>query len=504
MMDFGKLSERDEKDYVVKIAERSALLSNGTCFADEIGLLATTLSSIHKHLNNRSVPSNVPWMISLRDAVRVTRIMKFLIEFNNKLAPAFVFFSQRTFSHLLLLTVYVCYVLRLPAKGDQDALLSIICAELKIETVDANMNITTTMKQFVDLGTLPEGVRKTTYFLENTFAMFLALISRTPIIIIGAPGTSKSLSLTVLLSFLSKVNTGHSGFHRIFPHHFQGSHAATTKSVMTVVDRVKKNAIADANVRHALIMDEISLLLDAPANPLKCLHSVLEPREEKVPLFAFIGISNSDFDAAPSSRAIVIHRQEPSAAELTSLLKEIGQYSDDIIPQLLTNIHEAMKSKVSEVYSGYGNNFFGMRDAYQLAKWLNRNGFSSRDRRVAFLRAYGGLPLKNSAVFEGIVKIFSDNVANSEGDQNCLFWDQNASYTGRQLYKDSLKACLLSLQDPTPDSRHVLFIGSLQFSLHLVYRSRQDVVVIQGSRFKKDAYNMVSYNHLSKVITAVK
>ncbi|KAL0235658.1 hypothetical protein GEMRC1_002240 [Eukaryota sp. GEM-RC1] len=509
MMDFGKLSEKEEEEYVVKIAERSDLVSS--CSTTEITTLAKTLCRIHKCLNNRSAASNVPWMISLRDAVRATRILKFLIEFKNNLAPEFMFFSERTFSHLLLLTVYVCYILRLPTKNDQNSLLKVICYELRTSLTVARQQINTTLSQFVDLGTLPEGVRKTTYFLENTFAMFLALISRTPIMVIGAPGTSKSLSLTVLLTFLSKVNTAESGFHRVFPHHFQGSHAATTKSVMTVVDRVKKSAIADTNVRQALIMDNCSLLLDAPANPLKCLHSVLEPREEKVPVFAFIGIFNSDFDAAPSSRAIVIHHQEPSDAELTALLKEIGQHRGTKIPELLTKIHKLMNYQANKIYPCHGNQFYGMRDAYQLSKWLNiGSGFIQRDRRLGFLRAYGGLPLKNDAIFEVVSTIFAPEkkkrVRNESGTEDIdLFFDKPLPRSFRsQLDKELLIACSRSLRDPSPDSRHILFIGSLQHSLYIVDRSRQDVVVVQGSRFKKDAYNDVSYNHLSKVITAVK
>ncbi|KAL0235062.1 hypothetical protein GEMRC1_001644 [Eukaryota sp. GEM-RC1] len=498
MMDFGKLSERDEEEYVVKIAKRSDLVS--ICSTPEITTLAKTLSRIHKCLSNRSAASSVPWMISLRDAVRATRILKFLIEFKNSLAPEFIFFSEQTFSHLLLLTVYVCYILRLPTKDDQNSLLTVICSELRTSPYIARQRITTTLSQFVDLGTLPEGVRQTTYFLENTFAMFLALISRTPIIIIGAPGTSKSLSLTVLLTFLSKVNTAESGFHRIFPHHFQGSHAATTKSVMTVVDRVKKNAIADTNVRQALIMDNSSLLLDAPANPLKCLHSVLEPREEKSTPVCFY------------CRAIVIHRQEPSDAELTALLKEIGQHRGTKIPALLTKIHMLMKSKADKLYPCHGNQFYGMRDAYQLAKWLNvRGGVSHKDRRIAFLRAYGGLPWKNNAVFEVVSTIFAPEkakrVKNEFGTDINLFFDRSIPRSYRsQLEKESLKACYSSVQDPSPDSRHILFIGSLQHSLYIIRRSRKDVdiVVVQGSRFEKDAYNDVSYNHLSKVITAVK
>ncbi|KAL0249177.1 hypothetical protein GEMRC1_004410 [Eukaryota sp. GEM-RC1] len=485
MMDFGKLSEADEQQYVVKIVERSALVSDNLCSSSEARLLARVLSRTHKCLHYRVVFSSVPWMVSLRDVVRATRILKFLIVFSRNLIP------------------------ELPTKNDQDILLTVISSDLQTSLEVARQEINTTLSKFSDLDGFPEGVVKTNYYLENIFAMFLTLSSRTPIMVIGASGTSKSLSLTALLTFLSKVNTTESGFHGILPHYFQGSHAATTKSIMTAVDRVETSAKADTTVRQALIMDEMSLLLEAPENPLKCLHSVLEPRVEKVPLFAFIGISNSDFDAAPSSRAIVIHREEPSAAELTALLKEIGPYNDLEVPELLTTIHKLMKSTANEIYPSHGINFFGLRDAYQLAKWLAQSDLRHRDRRVYFFRAYGGLPLTNNAVFETISRIFSLDfpkpVKYDSKNKNNLFYPRKVLSTDLPtVRKDLLFACCRSLQDPSPNSRHTLFIGSLQLSLHIVNKARQDVVVIQGSRFEKDAFNDVSYNHLSKVIAAAK
>lgn len=54
-----------------------------------------------------------------------------------------------------------------------------------------------------------------------------------------------------------------------------------------------------------IIFDEIGLAEISPHNPLKVLHSLLEP-----PKVAFVGISNWSLDASKMNRAITLSRPD--------------------------------------------------------------------------------------------------------------------------------------------------------------------------------------------------
>ncbi len=64
-----------------------------------------------------------------------------------------------------------------------------------------------------------------------------------------------------------------------------------------------------------MIIDEIGLAEISPFNPLKVLHSLLEPTnfDDRVP---FVGISNWSLDASKQNRAIALSRPAPIERDL--------------------------------------------------------------------------------------------------------------------------------------------------------------------------------------------
>ena len=49
---------------------------------------------------------------------------------------------------------------------------------------------------------LPAGIAKTEALKENVFAMIICTVTKTPLIIVGAPGSSKTLSFSLTISNL--------------------------------------------------------------------------------------------------------------------------------------------------------------------------------------------------------------------------------------------------------------------------------------------------------------
>lgn len=60
-----------------------------------------------------------------------------------------------------------------------------------------------------------------------------------------------------------------------------------------------------------VVIDEIGLAEISPHNPLKVLHSLLEP-----PKVATVGISNWALDASKMNRAITLSRPDPAIEDL--------------------------------------------------------------------------------------------------------------------------------------------------------------------------------------------
>lgn len=73
------------------------------------------------------------------------------------------------------------------------------------------------------------------------------------------------------------------------------------------------------------MFDEIGLAEISPHNPLKVMHSLLEP-----PRVATVGISNWSLDASKMNRVINLSRTEPSEDDLLQSAFEISSQSKNI------------------------------------------------------------------------------------------------------------------------------------------------------------------------------
>ena len=79
---------------------------------------------------------------------------------------------------------------------------------------------------------------------ENIFVILVSLMNKIPVLLIGNPGNSKSLSIRMLGSNLRGKNSD-SRFCKSLPElnfvYFQGSEACTSKGVEQIFDKVKQS-----------------------------------------------------------------------------------------------------------------------------------------------------------------------------------------------------------------------------------------------------------------------
>ncbi|KAL0221493.1 hypothetical protein RCL1_001347 [Eukaryota sp. TZLM3-RCL] len=508
IMDFGSLTDADERAYVREIATKFSFGNT----SDTASNLLIRLHSLLKQGNTAS------WMVSLRDVQRCILIASKLQELMNNREFALwghKYNRSRNPNTSLALAAYVCYVVRPHCRELRDRLLQVLDSEIGRGTKEL---VQESMIEFAEKIQRPDDIVLNTALVENIFSLFCGIISKTPIIIIGVPGQSKSLALTLLLSYMCKTTGRPSYLPQVHTTSYQGSRAATSESLLhvvkTVEEKAKKHEEEQKKANHhreeegqkrnevtqCLIMDELSLMKDAPANPLKALHSILEPKSRK-PSFAFIGISNCEFDAAPSSRSIIVQRREHTANELTDTLSAIclGRRSH---AKELVEIHKKLQKLATTFLQSNSSHsqstsfyFYGNRDIYALAKFIAKSTASSLDHAThapMFLRCYGGLPLsKNKSLMNDVQKQFH-KVAKRD-------------LTKGTVYQETLRLALAeNLEDHSSTARHLLLIGSFSRALQLLNRSPRasELETLVGSRYEADSYREFNYHQLSRILTA--
>ena len=213
------------------------------------------------------------------------------------------------------------------------------------------------------------GIGKNTLLKENVFLLFVSLITNIPLIIIGKPGSGKSLSVQ-LINKSSKGEYSNNKFFKMYSKiiqtYFQGSLSTEAKDVENLFRKVsdkltfykrlqeqqKKEGIKNIiklPISEACF-DELGLADRSKNKPLKVLHPKLD-FAGKYENESFVGISNYSLDAAKLNRALVstVPDLDGRKDELSTTAKTIveGIYpkiKDDNIFEVLSNTYFEYKN----------------------------------------------------------------------------------------------------------------------------------------------------------------
>ncbi|CAI2174630.1 14904_t:CDS:2, partial [Funneliformis geosporum] len=146
--------------------------------------------------------------------------------------------------------------------------------------------------------------------LENVLAAIVCIMCKIPLFIVGAPGSSKSLAIRLVDQNLRGLDSNDTYFRTLpqaffIPH--QGSSSSTSDGIEKVFQKAKayqKTSSDEFPVISVVLLDEGN-----PYNPLKVLHSLLEPSYPvECPTVSVIGISNWRLDNSKNSRALLVQR----------------------------------------------------------------------------------------------------------------------------------------------------------------------------------------------------
>ena len=391
---FGRIDDIDEKKYIHSIVEK--------LFTEQEKDLheATTevISECHKYLRNTFDPS----VVSLREISRFSKCIEFFQKYftikNN--------FEKRSNNEKnnkirsIICSIYICYYIRLtndkkrnnfdillrPAllrliinKGNDNSEGKDLMEEIKDEELGKEIlkrpeEIIRNFSDFLRIEQdyllnkieLDKGIGKNTLLKENVFLLFLSVVTNIPLIIIGKPGTGKSLSAQLIDKSMKGIyskNKFFKQFPKIIQTYFQGSESTQPVDVENLFDKASNrlNYYKDNKLElpiSMILFDELGLAEHSKSNPLKVLHSKLEysGKEEGV---SFVGISNYSLDAAKVNRALIL-----SVPDLDQRVDELMQTSKNIVESI------SDKLKNDKIFEILSRTYFDYKNTLQIIKEL--------------------------------------------------------------------------------------------------------------------------------------
>ena len=220
--------------------------------------------------------------------------------------------------------------------------------------------------------TLSPGIAKTEALKENVYATVVCTMTRIPLIIVGQPGSSKTLSFKIVSMNLLGQESPNAVFRtcEVFkaldPHFYQCSRNSSSVEIEIVfqraIDRQASLHELSGNKLSVVMMDEAGLP-ERSHESLKVLHYYLD--DQKV---AFVGISNHILDAAKMNRAVTLFRPEICQQDVEVLAKGCLLKDTSYVKGFSHSYLDVMRDASIQV-----NTFFGLRDFIHFCAYLRRS-----------------------------------------------------------------------------------------------------------------------------------
>ena len=415
--------------------------------------------------------------VSQRDIQRVFK----LVPFFRRILPKEVDGIERGPSQILVECIYlaiaVVYYLRLPQVPSTSGGVCRLRFEESLrqegfsEVVGKCVNNFVTRKNFH----IPPGVALNDALKENIFAIIACIHTSVPIGIIGAPGSSKTLSFHIVRDNLRGKQSRKpfcQNLDAVDSFFYQCSEHSTSNEIKSVFDKAieRQKFYADAEARAdearrqptrcVVFLDEAGLPKeDSSDMVLKVLHPYLD--ECKV---SFVAISNRHFDSANENRMVIVLRSLATLEDLCVLaLGCLGIEETEVDQTTLCFVRGICRGFLNILTNDVFARLFHYRDLVYTLRFLHRNRLSGHSHGLQansalFLRAleenFNGItvedfralvgiffaavngemasislefPMPNQDKFRGIIDIMQDSM---RGREDSLLTDVDGSVIG--------------------------------------------------------------------------
>ena len=414
---FGSIDDIDEKKYIFSILEKSFTESEKHLHE----VTTDAISQCHIYLRSKFDPS----VVSLREIARFTKCLEFFKEYF-KIKNEFLGKRNNENNNKLrsiICSIYLCYYIRLTNQDlrfNFEAKLRQILINLintnatseeqgkdlieQINNEEFKLEIETSsppekIKFFSDFLKneqnflieqieLDKGIGKNVLLKENVFLLFLAVVTNIPLIIIGKPGTGKSLSAQLICKSMKgkySKNKFFKKYPRIIQIYFQGSESTQPEDIQRLFRKAesKSNSVRakleekSNNRLFPIIMvlfDELGLAERSESNPLKVLHEKLEYTGKKEGV-SFVGISNYSLDAAKVNRALVL-----SVPDLDERIDDLNETAKNIVASISERIQsDDIFRIISRTYFNYKKIIKTIKDLVVYKKYIYEKKFEAEN-----------------------------------------------------------------------------------------------------------------------------
>ena len=338
---------------------------------------------------------------------------------------------------------------------------------------------------------------------ENILLMFFSIYSQIPLIVVGKPDSSKSLSIQLIIRYM-RGEYSNSNFLKKYPAinvtYFYESEMNTPESIENIIKEAQKKIdLIDYNqkVISLLVFDNLDLSEKCPTNCLKGLHSKLEillEQEEKKRI-SFIGLSN--------------WRLDPVKMNLAAFLAIPDFKLDDIklnIETMANSYNKGIYNKYSKQYKLLGKIYFNYKE--YLKKDLKDESYSNFDGERNFynlIKIFSNEMIKYNMTDDpyiidmGVQKALARNLYNLEINRESILKEYVKDINIDNLRTmDLIKDNILS-----KDSRFLLLVSEkamFSFLIDIIikeieeintsfYNKKMNYMTYIGSPFKGDRMN---------------
>ena len=431
LWDYGALDKNQEQEYIKQKFAVSSLtqdlqIHELACLSAQI---ATAQQLVRRFAENQlekvgfdslDAMTRAKSCVSQRDIQRVFKISEFLDSISD---PSI---TPRNIQNSVIVAIGLVYYFRL-----DDTFRTQFRNEFdKLYGLTFSKTLTTYVDGFISKVKIPPGIAETNALKENLFATLICTMSKIPLIIVGAPGTSKTLSFNLTTSNVKggespKEYFRNSKFPALEPHYYQCSRRSTSNEIENVfkiaIKRQDTHDEANLKVFSVVFMDEAGLPEESHES-MKVLHYYLDR-----PKVSFVAISNHILDAAKSNRAINLFRpqQQDDLYTLASGCFMKSASTDTVKKGQIHFISKLCLPYERLMKQARFSKFYGLRDFIHMIGYLRRNrdnlnkrGFNREELILkAIERNFNG---QNTGDFAEVAQMFITKEVFSKHSRNII------------------------------------------------------------------------------------
>ena len=231
---FDKVPKGTRLEYIQKTNEKI------NCSNENKQLINKIESESHEFISEKGHITSV----NLREIIKFRKFFIFFYEKYNGYRKKNLDQKQK-FKEALALSIYICYYLRFPSSQLRQEYITII--SIKINDLNYKNQFEKIIQEEINFITDKVLGKRKGYaknnLCENLFSEFICILLREPLIICGKPGSSKSLSVRLLLNAM-KGKKSEIEFFRQFPEvrpsYYQCSLTSTSENLEKVFKKAKK------------------------------------------------------------------------------------------------------------------------------------------------------------------------------------------------------------------------------------------------------------------------